>query len=345
MNLHKAKGLEAPVVFLADPSGAREPSPDLHVDRSGGTTRGYLKVTREVGQWHREPLAHPPSWQERLDEEKEFRKAEENRLRYVAVTRAGAKLIVSSRSKYRKKNPWKPLVPHLQDRPALEPPGEQEPPGVQENPLDAVEVRRASQEISRRRQEVLRPGYREKSARGEIVSRPTGLTGTAHGTEWGQVIHALLEARMGDPDVDLEALARSEVRHQDLPMGWARDAVETVRAVIESDDDIWQRACAGRQRLTEVPLRYRAQETDGTPVMSRGILDLAFLEEDGWVIVDYKTDNTERNAVSDLVDHYAPQLAAYRAGWERCVDEPVSEAGFFFTRAGCYVRCAPPDEA
>src|SRR5262249_19789184 len=36
MNLHKAKGLEAPVVFLADPMGEGKHPPELHVDRKSG---------------------------------------------------------------------------------------------------------------------------------------------------------------------------------------------------------------------------------------------------------------------------------------------------------------------
>ena len=37
MNLHKVKGLEAPIVFLSDPTGQYDHPVDLHVDRSGAT--------------------------------------------------------------------------------------------------------------------------------------------------------------------------------------------------------------------------------------------------------------------------------------------------------------------
>ena len=35
MNLHKAKGLEADVVFLADPAGGLTPRVDVHIERTG----------------------------------------------------------------------------------------------------------------------------------------------------------------------------------------------------------------------------------------------------------------------------------------------------------------------
>ncbi|MEF8787879.1 MAG: UvrD-helicase domain-containing protein [Planctomycetota bacterium] len=346
MNLHKAKGLEAPIVFLADPCGDRDPRADRHIDRSGDRTRGFLQITRRMG-YHWQVLGEPPGWDECAEEEEAFLEAEESRLRYVAATRAGAKLIVCRRPKRKNKNPWSPLETHLQDSPSLEMPGEWSAEGeeAEEEPLEADEVRDAAADIRERRGTILRPGYRERSASGETVSKPTGLTGAAHGTEWGRVIHTLLEARMSDPEVDLEALARSEVHHQELPRGWAEDAVQTVQAVIDSEDEVWQRARRSERRLTEVPLRYCEDGDDGTPVMTRGILDLAFREDGGWVIVDYKTDDTDRNSIEDLVAHYAPQVEAYRAGWRRCVEEPVSEAGFFFTRARRYVSCYPSREA
>ena len=53
MNLHKAKGLEAPVVFLADfqkrKTGEGDgDGPFLHVDRTGDRTTGWLAVTQSV---------------------------------------------------------------------------------------------------------------------------------------------------------------------------------------------------------------------------------------------------------------------------------------------------------
>ena len=58
MNLHKAKGLEAPVVFLADPTGRSEHPVTMHVDRSGDGTRGFLAMGQGSGYAWR-TLAQP----------------------------------------------------------------------------------------------------------------------------------------------------------------------------------------------------------------------------------------------------------------------------------------------
>ena len=46
MNLHKAKGLESDVVFLADPCGGMKPRVDVHIERSGDRAQGWFRVEK-----------------------------------------------------------------------------------------------------------------------------------------------------------------------------------------------------------------------------------------------------------------------------------------------------------
>ena len=69
----------------------------VHIDRSGDRVRGYLAVYAE--SWGRQSpplLAQPKQWDLLAGEEKTFRDAENNRLLYVAATRAGAMLTIGT---------------------------------------------------------------------------------------------------------------------------------------------------------------------------------------------------------------------------------------------------------
>lgn len=120
MNLHRAKGLEADVVFLAAPFGQRDRPPSLHVARGeGGQARGALEICEPKSGWGPpKVIARPLSWEEDCKTEAAFEEAERVRLLYVAATRARDELWVAKAVKKAAKtarkpnpkpqNPWAP---------------------------------------------------------------------------------------------------------------------------------------------------------------------------------------------------------------------------------------------
>ena len=111
-----------------------------------------------------------------------------------------------------------------------------------------------------------------------------------HGTEWGTVIHRLLEAVGEDPGMDPERTARlagALLEEEGLSTEHAGKAVDTVKAVMRSE--IWERAARAKTTLREVPYTRLKKQKPRGPVLESGVMDLAFEENDGWVIVDYKT--------------------------------------------------------
>ncbi len=71
-----------------------------------------------------------------------------------------------------------------------------------------------------------------------------------------------------------------------------------------------------------------------------GAIDLAFRQDPGWVLVDYKTDAVEDEShLKKLVDYYSPQVEIYRRCWERITGEKVVEVGLFFTDELIFFTC------
>jgi ATP-dependent helicase/nuclease subunit A len=306
MNLHKAKGLEAPVVFLADyqcrEAGEKpEDGPFLHIDRAGHRTEGWLAVTTPVGRSQR-IIAAPPGWPDLSTRERAFEAAEQIRLDYVAATRPGACLIVSLFEKHdagTKSRPesfnaegaWQRFGPALADAFDLPEPAAASP----RRGAAAVSITPPVGLGDKLRQRIAtccQPSFARISPR-EVLTEPAeGIRFTGHGLgePWGRVIHCLLELAARDPELDLEAAAATALSAEDVSPAHLAQAVATVRSVMQSD--IWQRSQASGQRYVEVPfsLQVRGEDLpenvrslagDGgppLPTVVRGVIDLVFQE-------------------------------------------------------------------
>ena len=66
--------------------------------------------------------------------------------------------------------------------------------------------------------------------------------------------------------------------------------------------------------------------------MLQGIIDLAFPEEDGYVIVDYKSNMVDETHLAQLAGHYRLQMQLYRLALEQVTGRPVKACYLWFLR-------------
>jgi ATP-dependent helicase/nuclease subunit A len=373
MNLHKAKGLEAPVVFLADPSGESDHPVEKHIDRSGNTILGYLAIYRGGTQFGRGTLlAHPADWDSLAEREKRFERAEALRLRYVAATRAGSATIITQRAKQNRYNPWCHFETHLDEGCELPDPGPQSPPETDRVALTPQEAGRAAADILARLKASREPTYDARPLKEYALSHGAGalqvgiaegvavgaappaapqVEGAAmtrsghpassapsgeHGVEWGEVVHILLRAAMDEPRADLERLAAGALAEIGLAPSLAPQAAALAASVTSSE--IWRRAMQSETRFVEVPLQALWHEGLAVPTILRGAIDLVFEEKDGWVLVDYKTDRPGSKGLDGAARKYAAQVRFYAQAWERCTGKPVKETYLYFTSTAALVK-------
>jgi ATP-dependent helicase/nuclease subunit A len=342
MNLHKVKGLEAPVVFLADPTGQRQHPVELHIDRSGQRVRGYMRIEGSgLGGGRRTVLAIPEQWESYADQEAQFQEAEALRLRYVAATRAGCRLIISQREAFQNLNPWEFFEPYLADCPSLPDPGPCKTDTKTQISIADEDVSQASAEITQRWTTAASKTYSTASAKMEALEKSQILYHHGeHGTEWGSVIHLLLQTAMSAPESDLRSLASAALAEQNLDPALTAEVLDVVASVTGSE--IWKRAQKSLRRMVEVPFQRLVQDAEvddsirGT--ILRGVIDLVFLEQDGWVIVDYKTDRVAKDRINALADLYRPQVVSYAVAWKQITGQPVTETGLYFTHTQSYAK-------
>jgi ATP-dependent helicase/nuclease subunit A len=337
MNLHKVKGLEAAVVFLADPLGDRAPSADVHVTRDGPQALGYLQMTRPKGEHGVDVLAEPAGWAEHAAAELRFLEAERKRLLYVAATRARDVLVVGHHAGSAKGS-WQSFAAHLTVARPLAVPA-----SVTVELRRPSDIRAAAREAAAARRDAALESARQPSWTVESV------TGTAHhagppghplapdrtrepdtGMAWGTLVHALLENAMRGPHRDrrhLERLANWLTVDKPALRRVVPEALDTVERVMASE--LWRRAQAATECLAEVPFAVKS-DGDSSPRVLYGVIDLAFSTAGGWHIVDYKTDQA---GLAALTERYAEQVRAYVGPWARLVNERIVYAGLFAVRA------------
>ena len=358
MNLHKVKGLQAPVVILAGMSEWGSFTSDFHVDRSSGRTVAYMEIRyREpwVKKGKGSTIARPLDWTEWQEAEDLFAEKEKLRLRYVAATRPESMLVVSLPEGGGKAR-WCEFEDYLDEAQELEvSTGHGAVTREEKKKHTVASPGEAAAAIGERLARASVPTCGLKAAKEyalaaagkatgpvstpierEIESLEDVLEDAERGVRWGTVIHGLLEIKIGGPAADLTSLAASLLEENELDARFAGDAVALVESVTRSG--LWKRARASVRSLAEVPFSVMLEDGTAFPTLLRGKIDLVFKGDDGWVVVDYKTDRPPGGTAEPLVEKYAAQVRLYADAWKACTGEEVTEMGIFFVATGEYAR-------
>ncbi len=285
MNLHKAKGLEADVVFLADPCHGRRFAPEIRIVREGTRATGWLQiVSKPEGSRKERVLAEPADWSHHVAHEQVYLSAEENRLLYVAATRARELLVVGRSSNPKQNEAWGVLDPFLGAMPELPipelPPARPEPAvNVSAPAIDAAAAQRRArsaqatteswrvESVTEEAHQVARAARIRRTAASDLAGPEADPTASllpetpSHradaGAAWGTLIHGLLEHAARKPGAsrqDLERLARWLLIEDPDLRPFVGEAIDCVEAVMRAP--FWQDARRGAYYV-EVPFAIR----------------------------------------------------------------------------------------
>ena len=191
---------------------------------------------------------------------------------------------------------------------------------------------------------VLTPSFEIVSAKKlglKGTSRPNGGASGDYGHEWGTAVHELLEVQLKSPNINLRPTALRLSREHNLGTNRTDELLDTVASVAKSD--VWKRAQSSQRCYSELPFDTTITTADGIPQLIRGVIDLIFEEADGWVIVDYKTDDITEDQIISAINYYESQLETYARFWTEITDFQVHELGFYLTRLDRYVS-APANQ-
>lgn len=334
MNLHKAKGLEAAVIFLACPCGHSDHDADAYIDRLADPASGYFTISRPKDPYNNEIIGQPLGWTALAEKERAYMHAEADRLLYVAVTRAKQLLIVSRYPSKVAIDPWSELDNSLNKHFELDEVGIE--PVVAEKLILAPNTQLSLKPWKDWITSAAEPTYHRTNVTAQAKSgneiklvRPSGGRGMA----FGSVVHRLIEAvGQGKTLEQVTLYAKTIAVEEELAEKWIPDSVAAVTALVESS--IWQRGLKAKQKHHE--FSFMVGKREGKETLIKGVIDYLFEEEDGWVLVDFKTDAYDDEHEQSFIDYYKPQVMAYVQEWEQTFGMKVKEAGLYFVGKGRY---------
>lgn len=173
------------------------------------------------------------------------------------------------------------------------------------------------------------------------------------GTTRGSAVHRIMElldftAEYGGVD-DIETVMESRMQDGRLTEEY-RKVINPKKVLQFMQSPLAQRMRQAAQKgrlFREQPFVYGisaerlSTEKEKFPgeeiVLIQGIVDVFFEEEDGLVLLDYKTDVI--NAPEELVKRYKTQLDYYKEALESITGKPVKERILYSFYLGCPVEC------
>jgi len=328
MTIHRSKGLEFPVVVLAD-AGRQE--------RAG---RNSFFLSDDLGvTFKTEPASMLYNLAKFQDEDQD--KCEALRIFYVALTRAQSKLIISGHAKLEdgaiKLTGWAKDVDDALGLPSVDFSEKRGQPFVVQTQsnypvrvwclMGEVQLSALDEEASAEDSAAmsdLAPLYQpvEGFGQAELPEDPerdlqlqswraTRADSQVSGKVLGSIVHKALQRWLFPGNPAMDALLEAEAWRAGL-------ATETMRqeVILRANEllthfrahSLWNEVDGALERYAELPYSYLINEK-----VENRVIDLLYRDADGWHIIDFKTDPICSLAQKEhLIQKYTPQVRRYR---------------------------------
>lgn len=341
MTMHKSKGLDFPVVILADLS-KKESNNGGDTDNLPLFSWQYNMYGLRAGKICDVNLAFLE------EEQKKHERCEEVRILYVALTRAQEQMILVADGR---KGAEKAARAFAQA--GLFPDGTAEILGTDEVKVPVSYMTYEAAEHFRYRQitpqtlpqtsEQLarwREAFKVRQARYEAARAEQNLSPSARvenqeqltepqraAAEVGTICHRALQILMTQPEISAQAVIAQVASSAGLPAR-EQDVAEIIGPFASSGLFAQLRAC--KLLAAEMPFSYVAE----SGLVGSGVMDAVFERADGSIwVVDYKTDKIPSGGTQKLMEKYRPQLEVYQQAAQKIFADKTVRCSAVFVRA------------
>ncbi len=176
--------------------------------------------------------------------------------------------------------------------------------------------------------------------------KPSFLESKRSGTEYGNALHAAMQymnfekcTDSGQIALELERLVREGFLTQEQGQ---MVSIASIASFFSGELGMRVRGSQNVLRefkfsILDEGISYDPQ-LRGEYVLLQGVVDCAVLEQNGIVLIDFKTDRVTEDTVTSVAAGYTPQIDAYADALERIYKCPVREKYLYFFRLNRAVK-------
>ena len=334
MTVHEAKGLENEFVIIANPSALRIDTVNTIVDRE----RGEITALKYPLLGH--DLRDCSQLVKKVEREEIFKVEEENRVLYVAATRAKKGLFIVRYEGVKAGSFLAPMTELLDDTTPVQvltvdesylkrfehddPKGASVVKPVSPGDLDSASIKRkdACAKINEKgaQSEAVTSQLKEEAA----ILFKNNIDGKARGKEFGALCHLIFEWLCQKAAMKVSVVVKDALAHLNALNGLADYQFEapelaSLAKAVEGfmGSELYQQILAADSIFTEVPFQVVGEV--------HGVIDLIFTDAAGVHVVDWKSDtfstSQRKNEVSAF---YLKQLCAYVTAVENRFGQKVA---------------------
>ena len=315
-NLHKVKGLQAPIVILARPNSS-EHSLSQYIDYTDNPPSIKFSKIEEGGDSHL-TYASTDAFDEEMDKWEASAKAEQDRLAYVGATRAESALVVCENNGDNV-GYWKELIARIPSSRSLSIPNVEEiSPDFEDASLGEYHI---SEESHKQSFDYVSPSQSRSNRRTNKDEIDDSLFEQVEGendsTVKGTIVHKLMECIISSKNsYNIDELIKTilsdygyskeyDVMLHNIASKILNGGFPQVNSSL--DKDILKNLLDAKKVWCEVPFSYQSNKGN----IVHGIIDCMYLDKnDKYHVIDYKTN--KENDVSELEKHYEGQLTHYK---------------------------------
>ena len=353
INIHKAKGLEAPIIFLTKKNSIKNHLPLNHIYRKeDGFAYGKFAIYVK-NEFSSTVGLKPHKWDEIVLEEEKYLEAERIRLEYVGATRAKNKLIIVTDGKSEEKSIWSDLIiddtlKSLND----------EITEMESN--NEIEINLSNETLSR---EIvacvkLKGVDKLKNTLGEASYKFKAVTddeevcdgvkvNAGGGKEWGNIVHKAFEYIIKKKlylNSNISNGMSKKIESLILNSDEYRDNEVSKSELIKIIDDFEKNEIIdilinAKKVYSEVKFALELSDELEEKTFIKGIIDLVIKTDRGFIIIDYKSDKVKTLEDAKIrTKAYKNQVLTYKKALEKLTKEEVINTGLYFAYIGKFIE-------